>query len=238
MRVLAIVLLWMMMGCGVATAQVINSAPPDPSIFRKPDYPNAPRSADLFPNLDGVKQQLRDYYDSGNYDTEIGEVTAAAQKYLDQRLGKVQKPALVLDVDETAVTNWGYFLANDFGLVADSWSAWVDRAQAPAIASVGNLYRWARSRGVVVFFISGRLEKSRAATEKMLQSAGYDQFTLIMKPDAQKDTATTAFKTAARKQIQDQGYTVVVNLGDQQSDLDGGNAEKVFKIPNPIYVVP
>jgi hypothetical protein len=31
---------------------------------------------------------------------------------------------------------------------------------------------------------------------------------------------------------------VVVNLGDQMSDLDGGHAERMYKLPNPFYFVP
>jgi len=33
----------------------------------------------------------------------------------------------------------------------------------------------------------------------------------------------------------DQGYAIVVNIGDQMSDLDGGFAERTFKLPNPFY---
>jgi hypothetical protein len=29
----------------------------------------------------------------------------------------------------------------------------------------------------------------------------------------------------------------VVNMGDQESDLDGGHADRAFKLPNPFYFV-
>jgi len=41
-----------------------------------------------------------------------------------------------------------------------------------------------------------------------------------------------------RKQITEQGYSIVLNLGDQKGDLRGGYAEKAFKLPNPYYLVP
>lgn len=28
------------------------------------------------------------------------------------------------------------------------------------------------------------------------------------------------------------------NLGDQQSDLDGGYSERNYKLPNPFYLIP
>jgi HAD superfamily, subfamily IIIB (Acid phosphatase) len=31
---------------------------------------------------------------------------------------------------------------------------------------------------------------------------------------------------------------VVVNIGDQDSDLDGGAAKRAFKLPNPMYYIP
>ena len=33
-------------------------------------------------------------------------------------------------------------------------------------------------------------------------------------------------------------HTIIANVGDQWSDLDGGFAERVFKLPNPVYFIP
>jgi len=41
-----------------------------------------------------------------------------------------------------------------------------------------------------------------------------------------------------RGKIAAQGYTIIVNVGDQQSDLDGGYAERAYKLPNPFYYLP
>jgi HAD superfamily, subfamily IIIB (Acid phosphatase) len=35
-----------------------------------------------------------------------------------------------------------------------------------------------------------------------------------------------------------QGYDIVGDFGDQFSDLKGGHADKVFKMPNPNYYLP
>ena len=34
------------------------------------------------------------------------------------------------------------------------------------------------------------------------------------------------------------GYRIVVNMGDQPSDLAGGYAEKAVLLPNPFYRIP
>lgn len=46
-------------------------------------------------------------------------------------------------------------------------------------------------------------------------------------------------KTAARIDIESRlGYTIIANIGDQDSDLRGGHAERTFKVPNPFYFIP
>ena len=42
----------------------------------------------------------------------------------------------------------------------------------------------------------------------------------------------------ARRTLAEQGYVIVLNMGDQESDLAGGHAERTFKMPNPFYRVP
>jgi HAD superfamily, subfamily IIIB (Acid phosphatase) len=45
-------------------------------------------------------------------------------------------------------------------------------------------------------------------------------------------------KTKARIDIESRGFTIVANIGDQESDLVGGHAERAFKLPNPFYFIP
>jgi acid phosphatase len=44
------------------------------------------------------------------------------------------------------------------------------------------------------------------------------------------------FKSGARAEIENTGYAIIANVGDQRSDL-GGHAECTFKVPNPYYVI-
>jgi hypothetical protein len=46
------------------------------------------------------------------------------------------------------------------------------------------------------------------------------------------------FKAPERRRLTEQGYTILISIGDQQSDLDGGFAERTFKLPNPVYFLP
>ena len=49
---------------------------------------------------------------------------------------------------------------------------------------------------------------------------------------------TIQYKSGTRAYIESQGYDIVGDFGDQFSDLEGGFADKTFKLPNPNYYLP
>lgn len=55
---------------------------------------------------------------------------------------------------------------------------------------------------------------------------------------ASRSCGTTQYKSGTRAYIESQGYDIVANFGDQFSDLEGGYADKTFKMPNPNYYLP
>ncbi|HEY7003975.1 MAG TPA: HAD family acid phosphatase [Gaiellaceae bacterium] len=57
------------------------------------------------------------------------------------------------------------------------------------------------------------------------------------KPEA-LSCPTVQYKSGTRAYIESQGYHVVADFGDQFSDLKGGHADRVFKMPNPNYFLP
>ena len=59
-----------------------------------------------------------------------------------------------------------------------------------------------------------------------------------MKPNDYDKNSVIPYKTGSRKSVEGEGYKIIVNIGDQWSDLAGGYSERVFKLPNPYYYVP
>jgi hypothetical protein len=53
-----------------------------------------------------------------------------------------------------------------------------------------------------------------------------------------KSCSTIHYKTATRAHIESMGFQIVANFGDQFSDLNGGFADRTFKLPNPNYFLP
>jgi acid phosphatase len=205
------------------------------------------------PNLGEFKQQLLTYQKSGHYKRGLAAVAATAQAYIDAHVGGVTKPALVLDIDETSLSNWPRIVADDFGYIPSGACsrlpqgpcgarAWELMAKAPVIASTLQLFNAARAKGVAVFFITGRDEGERAATIRNLHRAGYRGWTkLIMRPLGLKVKSAVDFKARERAKIAAQGYSIIANMGDQPSDLAGGNPDdraRQFLLPNPFYRIP
>lgn len=189
------------------------------------------------PNLYLLKQELIAYADSGTYERSLAAAAAPAQAWIEQRAARGgTKLAIVLDLDETLLSNLPHMREMDFGYVPGLWEKWVALADAPAIAPIAELYRSARARGIAVFYLTGRRERDRPGTVKNLQLVGADDYVALhCKPDNDPGLTQT-FKTATRRKITEDGYTIIANIGDQQSDLDGGFAEKTFKLPNPFYM--
>jgi hypothetical protein len=59
-----------------------------------------------------------------------------------------------------------------------------------------------------------------------------------MEPVGAQFVSASDFKAPQRADIEGQGYTIIANMGDQPSDLDGGFAERTYLLPNPFYRIP
>jgi predicted secreted acid phosphatase len=202
------------------------------------------------PNLGLLKAQVRAYYECC-YAQDIAKTASEAKAYVEQRAPGAAKPALVLDIDETSLSNWRQIIQNDFGFIAGGACdltphtacgalAWELAAKGEVIQPTLELFNAAKAKNVAVFFITGRVEGpvERAATAENLSRAGYSGWTeLVMKQPPDNSTAEI-YKSAVRARIASQGYTIIANMGDQESDLAGGYSEKVFKLPNPFYFLP
>lgn len=206
---------------------------------RVPDRPAAaaPVAAIAEPsNLYLLKQEIKTYVDDGRYETGLARVAGEARTWVEERSARGGKLAVVFDIDETALSNLRHMREMDFGYVPALWDQWVAEADAPALNPLLDLYRATRARGVAVFFLTGRKNSDAPGTLKNLRDIGFVDYTQIyFKPPGYP--STQAFKTEMRRKITEDGYVIIANIGDQQSDLDGGYSERTFKLPNPFYII-
>lgn len=189
------------------------------------------------------------YHDSGDYERDIAIVMQKAAAWIGERAPLAARPAVIFDIDETALANWEVIKRDNFGrpiqgpcdLALDGpcgWAAWDNLAKDPAIDATLVTFKAALAVKADVFFITGRPEKQRQATEQNLRSAGYVGYTrLYMVPDKAQYASAVDFKAPIRAELEGEGYTIIANIGDQPSDLLGGHAERMFLLPNPFYRV-
>jgi acid phosphatase len=192
------------------------------------------------PNLNDIKDEIKAYYVSGNYLAEVRAIEADAQSYLDKRVHDgVAKPALVLDIDDTALSTYDYETAHDFGFDPASWNQYATDDHFTAITPTLDLVLHAKAENVAVFFVTGRRQPQTDVTRENLQKAGYPApDDLFLRPVDDNASSVVPFKSGARATIESRGYTVLESIGDQWSDLNGGHAERVYKLPNPMYFIP
>lgn len=216
--------------------------------------PPEPLPKEELPNLEQLKLELTYYHCSGAYDAAVKASLDAARQYLEERVARTvsgEHLAVVLDIDETSLTNWPEFVASDFGFVqmptctlnakppgGCGFDTWVNMHRAEAIGPTLDFFNAARAKSVQVFFITSRPPTQRRATVENLHRAHYrDWGGLYMKGKEFAGKSVQSFKTEMRKRIE-LHFTIIANVGDQESDLAGDHAERCFKVPNPFYLIP
>ncbi|MEW2288932.1 HAD family acid phosphatase [Streptomyces sp. NPDC047841] len=204
---------------------------------------------------DGVYQASPD----SPYAKDLARLDSDARSYIDKAARKAhhrgEKPAVVFDIDDTLLLSLDYEKRYNYTYNSGTWNDYVNRADRPAVFGSPELVRYAASKGVEVFYNSGLSEAQRAAAVENLKKVGadvnLDAGHVFLKDKANppaylKDCATPGtwncttvqYKSGTREHIEDDlGYEIIANFGDQYSDLDGGHADRTYKLPNPTYFV-
>jgi acid phosphatase len=195
-------------------------------------------------NLAILTNKVKVYHDSGLYEKEIAKAVLEAQNYILQQAeinahSKAKKLAVILDIDETSLSNYNQMVKRNFVANHSKIHKEILAADSPAIGPMLSLYNNARKKGIAIFFVTGRPQTELSATETNLLRAGYKDWKgLYLRPDNYKESSIIPFKSQIRKSITEKGYTIVASIGDQYSDIKGGYLQKGFKLPNPYYFLP
>jgi acid phosphatase len=220
-------------------AQQTSTAPVAPS-------ESIPNLGPMLDRVNTLKSELREYQactcKCGCYAKDVELEADRAIAFLRTRARHIrsgEKLALVLDIDETALSNWDQMSTANFEYNSKDFNAWIESAQASAIPGTLRVYDEAQRLGVSIFFLTGRSDSQRASTETNLRLRGFSKWQqLIMRTPGQKGTTALAFKSAERAKIVAAHYNIILNIGDQWSDLNGNpKAEYSVKYPDPFYFI-
>ena len=192
------------------------------------------------PNLDTVKTEIITYYQSGHYARDVADVDARLKSYVDARLKRgAQRPAVVFDIDDTMLSSYTYERTYDFNYSERTWIQWERADRFPPIEPTLQLARHLAREHVAIFYVTGRRAPERAVTLHELAVAGYPvPAALYLRPISDTAASVVPYKSRTRAAIAARGYDILASVGDQWSDLRGGYADQLYKLPNPMYYVP
>ncbi len=175
------------------------------------------------------------YMSTAGYRQEAGSALSSARRACERHLGEAHV-AVVSDIDETLLDNSQVARQSP----DDFWKgfrAYEATASAPLLKGTAAFLSWARKHGFAVFLVTGRNESERLATIENLLRDGVAYDGLFMRAVGDKRSAAV-YKPAVREEIEKMGFKIVVNIGDQPTDLLGGHAEDCELLPNLMYSVP
>lgn len=189
------------------------------------------------------------------------DATLDAPKFL--KCGPRQRPAVVLDIDETALLNLGYEADDSQRSGTYDQNRW-DRWEASGVTAVDpvpgvlDALRAARASGIEVVFNSNRASANASATIDALTLAGLGPVVHLQNLWLKGDDATGSSGKDARRWAISGKYCVIAMVGDQLGDFTDlfnaagmtpaqrraqTNSPKLrmlwghgwFVLPNPVY---
>ena len=164
---------------------------------------------------------------SGEYQALAHQAFNAAKFAFDQsKVTKGKKKAVVVDLDETMLDNSpyaGWQVKNGQGFNGDTWTKWVDARQSGAIPGAVEFSNYVNSHKGAVFFVSNRLDSvEKAGTIDDMKRLGFTHVTedrLLLKQGKSN-------KSPRFEQITQQGYDIVVFVGDNLNDFGDATYHK------------
>ncbi len=135
---------------------------------------------------------------------------------------RTKPPAVILDVDETVLDNSPYQarlirLGGTYG--PDTWDPWVREARAPAVPGALAFTRFARERGVRVFYVTNRDADLEPATRRNLERLGFplaDTLDVLLTEGERPGWDGT--KVARREHVAE-GHRILLLMGDNLGDF-------------------
>ncbi|MEJ2506759.1 MAG: HAD family acid phosphatase [Ignavibacteriaceae bacterium] len=186
-------------------------------------------------NLTIARKDVKEYYESGRFYTEVEDVVKEAEKEFDKIKIK-NNSAVVFDVDETALDNYALAKSMGFGYVYKMNKEWNAEMKSPALKPVKELYDYLLERGVHIIFLTGRNFPEYEVTYQNLKNVGYTVFdTLITQIGDETKMKSRDFKSSKRVFLTNEGYDIIGTVGDKWSDLRGEDHGIQVKIPNYLY---
>jgi acid phosphatase len=222
-----------------AAAPVAEPAAPPPSAAAKPD-----------------PDSIRWVRDSAEYVAAALQTYAIATTRVEQSAtGRATGTwAVVLDADETVISNVAYQLERaraGLAFTPESWNAWVKRRESTPIPGAAAFLTRVRTLGGTIAIVTNRLQSECADTEAVFTRERLIYDVMLCRPDGSASDKNPRFEAVANGTTPMGGppLAIVAFVGDNILDFPGlsqaatqqaegtfaGFGTKYFLLPNPMY---
>lgn len=194
-------------------------------------------------NLNNSKNNIINYYNNKIYKADFRNNINHAKNIINNYLNKKNKSnkknlAVVFDIDDTLLSTYNCNKQIQFGYSDKHFLYCANHKIFTPLKDSINFYKQLRKKGVKTFIITGREQDEINITKKNLKEIGITHWDgLYLKPVNYKEKSVINYKSGARKKITQQGNTILLSIGDQFSDSDGGYTKYKIKLPNPMYEI-
>lgn len=192
---------------------------------------------------------------SSPYSLDIQQIIDSAISCVDSAMttSNVSNPIFVFDIDDTLTS--GYEGSCQYGFGAYNSILWNSAENSSAFVRTPNMFKllnYAFTNNIDVAFVTGRTIDKYAITESNLIAA-YPEYqsqiesiftkgnTRFVLPSEESWTVDS-YKNYARQSLINQNYHIVLNIGDQYSDLNyiypySNQPYCSYKLPNFMYYI-
>jgi predicted secreted acid phosphatase len=150
---------------------------------------------------------------------------------------KIPNVSVVIDIDETMISLQRTINKFDDGWFDESLAEIMVTTNYPAFPCVIDFVNLCMARNIKVYVLSSRRKKYTQYAKELLANAGYAQYTDLLLRDDDDHGTIQNYKIMQRKALVEKGEHILINIGDQDSDLVGGYADHEKKFPNDWYEI-
>lgn len=143
-------------------------------------------------------------------------------------------PAVVLDLDETAMDNSAYqtgLIASGTDFAPKTWDAWVKAEKATAVPGAVEFTQYAESKGVKVFYVSNRNADQEEPTRRNAQALGFPMGGNVDTFLMSKEQPDWGSAKSTRRAFIAKDYRIVLLFGDNYGDFsdayNGSEADRL-----------
>lgn len=133
------------------------------------------------------------------------------------------KLAVILDIDETVLDNsrhQAWLIKEGHGYEIESWNRWCREAIATDVAGALEFARYAKSKGVIVYYVSNRDHEVEQRTRDNLTALGFpveNDVDTVLTRNERPDWGSR--KGTRRQAVADAGYRIILLIGDNMGDF-------------------